>query len=163
MTDNLSKLKYDTWIYQAQINEMRTFLGGELYKLMSDNWDGAAFPEARFNTLWLGDDSGEELFLGLWRAIAAFSVSTIIKNNAFNVTRFSNSNLSSEIEDHAEQTAAFSKASETKSQGIKILNEVDAFLRDSDLYPEWEIPASSEAPSTFEYIRVHNKNTYHGF
>ena len=140
---------------------MRSFLGGELYKLMYDNWDGSEFAEERFQKLWLGDDTGDILFFGLWRAIGAYAIANIIKNNAFNVTRYSNSDLDTDIESHAEQTAYFTKASQAKSQGIKMQAEANEYLLASDEYPEWSTPAGKEQPTTFEYIRVRNNNTFH--
>ena len=146
---------------------MRNFLGGELYKLMSEDWNEGSheFDTPRFNLLWLGDDTGEELFFGLWRAIGLFSISNIIKNNAFNVTRFSNEELDSDITEQARETAATSKASSAYSQGIKMLNESQAYIEEkSDDYPEFEIN-TQEKPTTFEYLRVpaNKPNLKHGF
>ena len=154
LSPNLNQEKTDTWIFEAQINEMRSFLGGELYKLMADNWDGTVFPLERFEKLWLGDDSGDVIYLGLWRAIGLFSISGIIKNNSFNVTRFSNEELDSDITEQARETAATSKASQAYSQGIKMLQEVTDYMADnSALYPEWE-EQITDKPTTFEYLRV---------
>ena len=134
---------------------MRTFLGGVLYKLMDEDFDAGAFQEERFVKLWQGDDTGEELFFGLYRAIGLFSISNLIKNNTFNVTRFANSELVSEIEEQARETAATSKASQAYSQGIKMLAEAERYLEENkDLYPEFEINLAELQPTTFKYIRV---------
>jgi len=81
LSPNLDQEKIDTWIYEAQINEMRTFLGGELYKLMIEDWDGTAFVDPLFIKLWEGDDTGDEFFFGLKQPIGLFSISNITKNN----------------------------------------------------------------------------------
>lgn len=143
---------------------MRDFLGGELYKLMIEDWDGSAFVTERFIKLWNGDDDGDELYLGLWRAIGLFSISKIIKNNAFNVTRFSNSELDSDIEEQVARAAATSHASRAYSQGIKMLDEMAEYMADSDAYPEWEEPLQADSPKTFSYLKVQpNKpNLKHG-
>jgi len=155
LSPNLDQEKIDTWIYEAQINEMRTFLGGELYKLMIEDWDGTAFVDPLFVKLWEGDDTGDEFFFGLKQPIGLFSISNITKNNQFNVTRYSNSELDSEIEEQARETAATSSASAAYSRGIKLLEETEEYLiiNESD-YPTWIDPATVDSPTTFEYIRV---------
>ena len=143
---------------------MRDFLGGELYKLMAEDWDGTNFATERFAKLWEGDDSGEEFYLGLWRAIGLFSISNIIKNNSFNVTRYANEELDSEIAEQARETAATATASGAYSQGIKMLNEAQNYLEDNaSIYPEYS-PNLEDKPTTFEYLRVNpnRKNLKYG-
>ena len=165
LSPNLNLEKINNWIFEAQIDEMRNFLGGELYKLMAEDWDGTNFLEPRFVSLWEGDESGEEIYFGLWRAIGFFSISNIIKNNSFNVTRYSNSEMDSDIEEQARETAATSSASVSYSQGIKMMNEAQDYLEEnaSD-YPEYQVNLE-EKPSTFEYLRVppNRKNLKNGF
>ena len=62
LSPNLNQPKIDNWIFEAQIDEMRSFLGGELYKLMAEDWDGTTFATERFAKLWDGDEDGEAFF-----------------------------------------------------------------------------------------------------
>lgn len=168
MSPNLQEEGLETWIHETQLNEMRTFLGAELYKLMAEDWDEGAheFQTTRFVTLWDGDDSGEVYFFGLWRPIGLFSISEIIRNNSFNVTRYSNTELDGDIEEPVQATAATAKASAAYSQGIKLLEEVREYMTEnSDLYPEWDEPINPPRPSTFRYYRVppNKPNLKHGF
>ena len=133
---------------------------------MAEDWDGTTFATERFAKLWDGDEDGEAFFLGLWRAIGLFSISNIIKNNTFNVTRFSNEELDSDITEQARETAATSKASQAYSQGIKMLDEAADYMRENiGDYPEWEEPLQADSPKTFEYLRVpaNKNNLKYGF
>jgi len=154
LSENLQTEKVDIWINEAQLNEMRNFLGGKLYKLMIEDFTDPNFTDPLFTALWFGDDSGEEMFFGLWRAIGLFAISNIIKNNAFNVTRFSNSELDSDIEEKATQTAQTAKASQAYSQGMKFLAEAKLYLYANQVdYPDW-IPQTKNKPSSFSYMKV---------
>jgi len=166
LSKNIDLTKTEAWIFEAQVNEMRDFLGGELYKTIIDDWNGTGFDTPRLESLWYGDETGQEIYFGLWRSIALFAIAKIIKNNSFNVTRFSNSNLSSDIEEPAVLNAQASKASQAESQAIKYLNETREYLIDNKtVYPEWDQYTTPENnPVTMKYLKVHprSKNLKYG-
>lgn len=157
LSKNLDLSKVDNWIFEAQINEMRDFLGGELFKLLLEDWNGSSFDSPRFEALFYGDDSGEEIFFGYWRALGLFSIAKIIKNNSFNVTRYSNSNLSAEIEEPAVITAQASKASQAESQALRYQEETRLFLEANRTdYPEFNY-LEIQKKTSFNYIKVNPK------
>ena len=57
ISDNVDLTRLDPWILEAQKQEMRAFLGPELYLEMITAYPaGGPFPAGRFKDLWDGVD-----------------------------------------------------------------------------------------------------------
>jgi hypothetical protein len=136
--------KMELYIREAQVAEIRTFLGDELYlKMVLDyNDTNKNFDTQRYNDIWEGidyDDAGKtKRSHGLKAAHVYYALSRIIKNNSFNITRFGNKDLTQDSSTSSSIGVIKSKINQAKSQALIYQNECKRFL-DLNLstYPEF--------------------------
>lgn len=142
--------KMEKYIREAQVSEVRKFLGDELYlKMVVEYGVTGAFTTQRYIDLWEGVDytisSVQKRLHGLKVAHIYYTLSRIINDNAFNVTRFGNKDLQDGSSVSSTIGVTQSKANAARSSGLLYQNEAQTYLEAySSTYTEW--PDSSISP-----------------
>lgn len=140
ISDNVDFERLSTWILEAQKQEMRTFLGPELYLAMITDFDGAVFQDQRFIDLWDGLDVPDKYrFYGLKPVVIYFAYARFLKNQQTVVTRYGVKHL---VRDESEDQTAISnrvKQGDSENMAISLQNDVAKFLNDNQGdYPEYQ-------------------------
>ena len=140
ISENVDLDRLDPWILEAQKQEMRAFLGPQLYLLMLDAYPaGGPFPPGRFLDLWEGVDIADEYrFYGLKPAIIYFAYSRFLKNQKTVVTRFGVRNFDNDTSEQENAAATRTRQGEAQSMAVSMQSDAELFLNDHRAeYPEF--------------------------
>lgn len=137
--------KMELYIREAQVAEIRQFLGDELYLKMVLDWNESKkeFTTARYNNIWFGydytDGGATKRSHGLKVAHVYYALARIIKNNSFNITRFGNKDLTQDSSTSSSIGVIKSKINQARSQALIYQNECKRFLElNASTYPEYQ-------------------------
>ena len=145
---NLDVTRIDQAVRESQVDELNSFLGGELYFLFIDDWNGTVFVDPRFLALWEGIDydapNGKKIrYYGLQPAIALYSYARMLDNLQLNATRSGAVTFTDEESEPTEQPQIATKVKSARSQAMVYLARADKFLKDNKTdYPEYETKES---------------------
>jgi hypothetical protein len=136
--------KMELYIREAQISDIRNFLGDELYLKMVVDWqeESQDFATARYNDVWFGKDytdgGATKRSHGLKVAHVYYTLSRIIVNNSFNTTRYGNKDLQDGSSNSVALQVVRGKYNAARSQALIYQNECKRFLElNASDYPEW--------------------------
>ncbi len=162
ISENTDGPRLNGYIREAQRQEIRNFLGKELYLAMQADYSPDPvddFTEQRFKDLWFGVDTtikGRAVrFSGLKPALIYYSYERFVYNNAINVTRYGNRILEDgDLSANAEFMKQYRVSAD--SMGLSYQNDADEYLNAfRSLYPEWTRPGSGRADNTgFKMFKV---------
>ena len=140
ISENVDLDRLDPWILEAQKQEMRAFLGPQLYLLMIDAYPvGGPFPAGRFLELWEGVDVPDRYrFYGLKPAIIYFAYARFLKNQKTVVTRFGVRNFDNDTSEQQADAATRTRQGEAQSMAVSMQSDAELFLNDNRAdYPEF--------------------------
>ena len=140
ISENVDLDRLDPWILEAQKQEMRAFLGPELYLAMIKDYPaGGPFPAGRFLVLWEGVDVDEKYrFYGLKPAIIYFAYARFLKNQKTVVTRFGVRNFDNDTSEQQADAATRTRQGEAQSMAVSMQADTEQFLNDNPTdYPEF--------------------------
>ena len=163
ISDNVDFDRLTVWILEAQKQEMRAFLGPQLFLAMIDDWDGAAFPTARFNELWDGIDVPDEYrFYGLKPVVIYFAYARFLKNQKTVVTRFGVRNLENDTSEQQSAIATRTRQGEAEAMAVSLQSDTETYLNDNrDTYPEWNSrDGKQNQKNIFKPIRVRGRHRF---
>ena len=142
--------RLNAYIREAQLREMRSFLGDALYNaLLSDYTPGVSpaegtFTQARFTELWFGTTytSGNYpiKYHGLKPAVVYYAYERFLFYQRLNVTRYGSRILEdNELSVDAPLTKRWEVSAD--SMGLVYQNDSNTFLdAKTSTYPEWQQP-----------------------
>jgi len=156
--DISSNIDFETrlkpWILEAQKQELRGFLGQELYlALINDYTPGSGFTEQRFIDLWEGkDEAGKYRYYGLKPVLIYFSYARFLKNQSQVVTRYGVKSLTRDESENYSPIGTRTKQGEAENMALSLQAEAEKFINDNkDDYPEY----------SFQRSQPNSKNIYH--
>jgi hypothetical protein len=136
--------KMELYIREAQISDIRNFLGDELYLKMAIDYNVVTkeFATSRYNDIWFGKDytdgGATKRSHGLKVAHVYYALSRIIVNNSFNTTRYGNKDLQDGSSNSVALQVVRGKYNAARSQALIYQNECKRFLElNASDYPEW--------------------------
>jgi len=142
MLDDVDKM--EKYIREAQVSDIRSFLGDELYlKMILDfNEETRVFATQRYTDLWDGIDytvgTVTKRSHGLKAAHVYYTVARIIEGNWFTITRFGPKDLQSDNSTTQSTAMIRAKVNTNRSQGLIYQNEAKMFLEQNNSdYTEW--------------------------
>jgi len=156
VSDNIDEPRFNAFVRESQMREMRSFLGDALYKALIDDFTADAgegtFTEARFTELWFGvaytRNGFSVQFNGLKPAIVYYAYERFIYYQKLNVTRYGLRTLQdNDLSDNAEFTKKWEVSSD--SMGLMYQEDSDKYLKENiTLYPEFDKPEIKLKKST---------------
>ena len=161
ISKNIDAARIDSFIREAQVRELRSFLGDNLYlKLLVDFTPPETFGEKRFEDLFLGAeyDSGGGVsvrFNGLKSALIMWAYKRLLEHQQVSLTRYGVKSMQT---DFSEDTlAAKIRTEKIDSDSFAKVYEADAvkFLRAkrSD-YPEWKPTETKLDKTGFQFKKL---------
>lgn len=145
VSQNMDEDRVNQSVREAQINELRSFVGDELYLALITDYDEISdtFSQDRFNDLWFGVDydyTGKTIrFHGLKAAIIYYTYARMLDNGQLNLTRSGAKSWQNDESEDTEQPQIATKVRNARSQALVYLSDAKKFLSYlKSVYPEWE-------------------------
>ncbi len=149
-------------IREAQIREIRSFLGDALYSAMVDDFTPGGegtFTEARFTDLWFGTDWIKNDFTiklhGLKPAHVYFAYERFLYQNKLNVTRYGDRVLA---DNDLSENLVTTKKYEVSADSMGLVYQFDAkdYIEENpDLYPEYNNPTIKREINTgWKFMKI---------
>ena len=155
ISENVNFDRLSAWILETQKQELRAFLGPELFLLFITDWDpvNKVFVTPRFVDLWNGSDiTGKYRFYGLKPVVVYFAYARFLKNQQTVVTRYGVKHLTRDESTDATPSSVRTRQGEAQSMAISLQNDVENYLNDNQsIYPEYN----------FKTAAKNQKNIYH--
>lgn len=156
ISENIDTARIDALILQAQIMDLRGFLGRELYLLMLSDYDisNNSFADPIYNNLFFGTDYNNIRYYGLRPMLIQFTYARIISDLNINITRAGVRVFEAEESEAATQAAISTKASAARSEGLVYLEDARLFLEfNAAIYPTWE-DKNNTTKTGFKWFKV---------
>jgi hypothetical protein len=138
ISKNINDSRINTFIQEAQLFDLRPFLGSALYKDFIDN-----VADANYQTLLNGGPytiDGETIdFIGVKAMLVYFSYSRIMYGQSINVTRYGITKKETDQSSEQKKENKESQAVAARSAAIGFQEETTLFLNENaDTYPLWD-------------------------
>jgi len=162
LSKNIPDVRLDSMIREAQIREIRTFLGDTLYlKMLLDYTIGTkTFTSQIYTDLWYGVDytyNGETIrFNGLIGYHIMNAYKRILDHNQVSVTRYGVKNMTTDYSEDTVLAKIRNEMISSSSMAKVYSSDGEKFLRTkiSD-YPDWNYNGQTPIKSTsFNFIKI---------
>lgn len=162
ISQNIDQKKVDNAISEAQVLDLRSFLGGPLYlDFISKVFVDSDPMSADYKTLLNGGvyslDGNDVQFFGVKPMLTRFSYARLIRSLPKNVTRFG---VVGKITDQSTPLANTDSANEindARSSALVYQDDIKLFLNEeSSTYPLWNLGSAPNNTKSFEITSAHN-------
>ena len=155
LSENFDDGRLNQSIRESQVDEMRAFLGDELYLIMqTDFTEPDTWATIKYEELFEGKDYtyNDKLirFYGVKPALVLYAYSRLLDLGNLNLTRQGAVQfIEDEVSEPTEQPQIMTKVRSAKAQGLVYLADAKKFLESNiDLYPEFSTKDSQVVNKT---------------
>lgn len=161
MSKNLEEDRILSFIREAQVKELRSLLGDELYLKLILDYDPTpkTFTDQRFTDLFFGVDYSYNnttiRFNGCFGLLVMYAYQRILNHNQVNVTRYGVKDMTTEFSEDTLNAKIKSEMVDSNSMALLYQSDAKKYLQtEAAQYPEW-INNTTPADSTgFKFIEV---------
>jgi len=162
ISKNIKDEKLDAFIREAQMVEVRGFLGQPLWTAMQIDWNEltTGFNDQRFNDLWFGTDyinyAGVNIrFNGYIASAIYFAYGRFINQQQVNVSRFGVESVQNEISVDISNPQVRLKERDSSQVAFAYQNDCIAFLKSfPSLYPEFTPDDNKAKKTSFNFFKL---------
>jgi len=162
ISQNITDEKLNIFIREAQVINVRTFLGVQLYLRMLNDYDTATktFTTQRYTDLWYGIDytntaSVEVRFNGLMSAAIYFAYSRFLQQQNTNVGRFGVGSLSQDDTESSTVASVNTNSRQAANMALAYQQDCEIFLKDQvAIYPEFGTKTTTGQKLAFNFFKI---------
>jgi len=155
ISENMDGDRMNQIIWQAQIMDLRPFLGNELYYLLEGDFDGTkkTFTDPIYTALFNGTDYNNIRYYGLQPMLVQFAYARLLSDININLTRTGARMFDAEESEPVTQAMIATKVNSARSEALVYQADAEQFLiaNNSD-YPTWESKTIED--TGFKFFKV---------